>query len=103
MSRPSGHDASDVQSKYPLHAMVHRVPSRSGETCAPQRSRIRSGLCDAGSGSRRNRAEAGSRVQDSESNGLSNVSPVKRMNKELPQYWRSLEELAQTAEFRAYV
>jgi len=31
------------------------------------------------------------------------VSPVKLVNQEFPQYWRSLEELAQTAEFRAYV
>jgi len=27
----------------------------------------------------------------------------KTMNKDIPQYWRSLEELAQTEEFRAYV
>ena len=47
---------------------------------------------------------SGGGIQDSESDRLRDVSPVKRMKHEtIPRYWRSLEELAATDEFRAFV
>ena len=62
-------------------------------TCA--RAEVFNPAYHSGAESGRDRAEAGRGIQNSKPDGLRDVSSMK--------YWRSLEELAETEEFRAFV